>query len=105
MSKPEETYHFTEIAAILFAFGGIVLAIIQWFLGKPFWDSAGQALMFLISGGLILLTLQGWRSGKLGIKGGDVYRDKNPTAFWAFLIFYVVVSIGLSFVAVVLIFI
>lgn len=105
MSEPEENYHLTEIIVITLTLGGVVLAIIQWFMGKPVWDSASQGFMAFITGGLILLSIQGWRSGKLGIKGGNIYRDKNPTGFWAFLIFYVVVSIGLAFVAVVLVFI
>lgn len=95
MSQPNEKVHLSEMIGGLFVFGGIILGALRWWWGDTFWNSAGQAFLFLLTGGLITLLAEGLRTGKLGIKGGYVYRDKSPFVFWSFVLFYCVVGIGL----------
>lgn len=74
---------------------GIVLGVIRWWLGSTFASSAWLIFLYLLTGGLLVLMSEGLRSGKLGIKGGYVYRDKHPTVFWIFMVFYGIVESAL----------
>ena len=94
MSESKEKLHLTEIITGVISLIGLCLGFIAWWSGETIWTSLGQFLIFFLAAGLNQLVGEGLRTGKLGIKGGDVYRDKNPLVFWIFVLFYI--GVGLS---------
>ncbi|HEX9923109.1 MAG TPA: hypothetical protein VGD99_10635 [Anaerolineae bacterium] len=101
MSESNHKPHLTEMIAGLIVVAGVGLGAFRWWSGTPFWDSIGQIFVFLLTGGMIVLLAEGLRSGKLGVRGGYVYRDKNPIAFWIFVVFYIIVGLALAIISVV----
>ena len=73
-----------------------VLVLFDWIGGSFFDDWAGFGFVMLLAIGLLALVVEGLTTGKLAIRGGNVFRDKNPVAFWCFVVFYVVVSLGMT---------
>ena len=101
MSESNDKPHLSEMIGGLILLVGVVLGAIRWWSGNTFWNSAGQIFVFLLTGGMIILLAEGLRTGKLGIRGGYVYQDKNPVVFWIFVVFYVIVGIALAIMSVV----
>ncbi len=99
MSKPNENIGLLEkISGIALLFGLCAVATGWWF-GGGLWDSLLVGFVFTMAGGLIGLTVDGLNTGKLGIRGGYVYRQKQPAFFWGCVVFYVIVAVGLFGVA------
>lgn len=101
MPESKDKSHFSEMIGGFIALAGVVLGAIRWWSGDTFWNSAGLMVVFLLTGGMIILLAEGLRTGKLGIRGGYVYQDKNPIVFWVFVVFYVLVCIAFAVMSVV----
>ncbi len=87
--------HVTEIIAGIIAVLGLGAGVAAWWLGAALAESAGIALGFLFSSGMFALVGEGLRTGKLGAKGGHIYRDASPVMFWGFAIFYILFGCAL----------
>ncbi|MCG8639550.1 MAG: hypothetical protein MI862_07425 [Desulfobacterales bacterium] len=92
MSKSKEKIHWGEMIGGFFVLAGFIFGAIKWWLGSPFWDAISLVFVFSLTGGLIVVLAEGIRSGKLGIKGGYVYKGKTPALFWLFVLFYIMVA-------------
>ena len=92
MSKSKEKIHWGEMIGGFFVLAGVIFGAIKWWLGDTFRNSISQVFVFSLTGGLIVILAEGLRSGKLGIKGGYVYKGKTPALFWLFVLFYIMVA-------------
>ena len=93
--QSDDNRNFIEIIAIVIMLFGVCAGLAAWLWGQSLWDSGIVVFLFLLVGGLIALVGEGLRTGKLGAKGGDIHRERNPFAFWGCAIFYVIVAIFL----------
>lgn len=92
MVTSENKTHVTEIVAGIIAVLGLGAAIAAWWLGAHLTESMGIAIGFMFPSGMFALVGQGFRTGKMGVKGGKVDRNKSPVKFWGFAIFYVLIG-------------
>lgn len=84
--------HFTEIIAGIIAVLGLGAGIFAWWLGSAFAECAGITVGFLFTSGMFALVGQGLRTGKMGVKGGNIYRKTSPVMFWGFAVFYLLLG-------------
>ncbi len=92
MLTSEKKTHVAEIVAGIIVVLGLGAGVTAWWLGAHPAESAGIAIGFLFPSGMFALVGEGLRTGKIGGKGGKVYRDKHPLKFWGFAIFYVLLG-------------
>ncbi len=88
--------HFTEVIAGIIAVLGLGAGILAWWFGSAVAESAGIAVGFFVTSGMFAIVGQGLRTGKMGVKGGSIYRETSPVKFWGFAIFYLLLG-GLFF--------
>ncbi len=95
MESSTNKTHLTEIIAGIMAVLGLGAGFVVWWFGAALAESAGITVGFLFTSAMFALVGEGLRTGKMGVKGGNVYRDTRPVMFWGFAIFYILLGCGL----------
>jgi len=73
----------------------VVVMLLDWFDVGIFDEKAPFAIMAILAVGLLGLTVEGFRTGRLALRGGRIRRQDHPVVFWIFSIIYVLISAGL----------
>ena len=101
MDNNDDLTFFEIVSGTIVLVGGVLLLL--HLLGFIVFPGGWSAILLGFLGvGLFMLIQDGFKTGALGVKGGQVYRDKQPIAFWGFVIFYLFVGIGFSLGGVIL---
>ena len=76
---------------------GLVMSGLLWFSAKPLVDCFIALILYVFVGWWIIFIEQGIKTGKLIIRHGHVYLDKNPVTFWMFVAAYIIIILFFLF--------